>query len=72
MKKEKKSVNIIRGTFLSFFCVFSYHAKKIYFQLPLLFIIIRINGDKMGRAGYQIIRQKQQNDYTYAMFQTAG
>lgn len=54
----------------------SYHAKNIYFQLPLLFNIIRINGDKMDRAGYQIISQKQQDDfqnnYTYAMFQTAG
>lgn len=30
----------------------------------------------MGKASYQIIRQKQQDDfqnnYTYAMFQTAG
>ena len=30
----------------------------------------------MGRAGYQIISQKQQDDfqnnYTYAIFQTAG
>ena len=43
--------------------------------MPLLFNIICINGDKMGRAGYQIISQKQQDDfqnnYTYAKFQTA-
>lgn len=75
MKREKTLLNIIRRTLLSFF-VISYHAKNIYFQLPLLFNIIRINGDKMGRAGYQIISQKQQDDfqnnYTYAIFQTAG